>query len=66
MARTPAPDPNQKASRIVRETTKATPPLPADPEAAWAAWIAQIQKVDERTRTLLRAAFEAGFEAGRR
>jgi len=31
----------------------------ADLEAAWAEWPCQIQKVDERGMTLLRAAFEA-------
>jgi len=36
-----------------------------DLEAAWAEWSRHIQKVDERGMTLLRAAFEAGWEAGR-
>jgi len=58
------PDPNQTAARILRETTaKHEQPLPADVEAAWQQWIAGIQKVDERAKTLLRAAFEAGAEA---
>lgn len=56
------PDANETAHRIARETTK-TDKLPADIEAAWEAWISGIQQVDERARTLLRAAFEAGVEA---
>ena len=56
------PDANETAHRIARETTKADS-LPADVEAAWEAWIAGIKQVDERARTLLRAAFEAGVEA---
>ena len=39
--------------------------LPADVELAWETWIAGVAKIDERTRTLLRAAFEAGAEAAR-
>jgi hypothetical protein len=59
------PDPNETATRIVRESTGTTNKPPAELEAAWAAWSAGIQKVDERGMTLLRAAFEAGFDAGR-
>lgn len=59
------PDPNENAARIVAEST-ASSELPADIEAAWAQWSAGIQKVDERGMTLLRAAFEAGYDAGRR
>ena len=59
------PDPNANAARIVRESTAATDALPADVEAAWQAWSAHIQNVDERAKTLLRAAFEAGWEAGK-
>lgn len=60
------PDPNANAARIVRESTaEQQDQLPADLEAAWEAWSAHIQKVDERGMTLLRAAFEAGWEAGR-
>jgi len=61
------PDPNANAARIVAEAiagTAATDPA-ADLEAAWAAWSKGIQKVDERGMTLLRAAFEAGWDAGR-
>lgn len=60
------PDPNANAARIVAEATAATPDAAADLEAAWAAWSAHIQKVDERAMTLLKAAFEAGWDAGRR
>ena len=58
------PDPNANAARIVSEST-ATGDLPADLEAAWAEWSAGIQGVDERGMTLLRAAFEAGYETNR-
>ena len=59
-------DPNEEAARIVRETTRhAEQPLPAGLEAAWAEWSKAIKGLDERTMTLLRAAFEAGAEAGR-
>ena len=60
------PDPNANAARIVADATASPPDASADLEAAWAAWSAHIQKVDERGMALLRAAFEAGFEAGRR
>jgi hypothetical protein len=59
------PDPNENAARIVGESA-AQGELPADLEAAWQAWSAGIQKVDERGMTLLRAAFEAGWEAGQK
>ena len=57
------PDPNVNAARIVGETS-AGDDLPADLEAAWAEWSRSIQKVDERTMSLLRAAFEAGYAVG--
>jgi hypothetical protein len=57
------PDPNVNAARIVGESTATNGGAPADLEAAWLAWSAGIQKVDERAMTLLRAAFEAGWEA---
>lgn len=60
------PDPNVTAARIVRESTASDEPLPTDVEAAWADWSRRIQGCDERTMTLLRAAFEAGADAGRR
>lgn len=59
------PDPNENAARIVREATACDPIQAASLEEAWAAWSSQIQKVDERGMTLLRAAFEAGWEAGK-
>jgi hypothetical protein len=59
------PDPNANAARIVREATSDVGAPAHDLEAAWVAWAAHIQKVDDRTLALLRAAFEAGFEAGR-
>ena len=58
------PDPNVNAARIVRESTESQEKLPADLEAAWEEWSKGIQKVDERAITLLRAAFEAGYEVG--
>lgn len=59
------PDPNEDAARVVRDATSGDKPLPADVEAAWAAWSKGIRGVDERTWTLLRAAFEAGADATR-
>jgi hypothetical protein len=60
-------DESQAAARVVRETTaRHERPLPADLEEAWKAWSASIQKVDARGMILLRAAFEAGAEAGKR
>jgi hypothetical protein len=60
------PDPNANAARILRETISHEDKLPADVEAAWTAWYSHIQGVDERGMTLLKAAFEAGYEAGKR
>lgn len=62
----PNPDPSKEAARIVRETTGRPDELPKDLEAAWEAWASHIHSCDERTKTLLRAAFEAGAEAGSR
>ena len=56
------PDPSENAARIVAESAGAES-LPVDLEAAWEKWSAGIQNVDERGMTLLRAAFEAGYEA---
>lgn len=61
------PDPNDNAARIVagpaaREASKTA----GDLEAAWTDWSSHIQKVDERALSLLKAAFEAGYEAGGR
>jgi hypothetical protein len=61
------PDPNVNAARIVAESTELTgPETTTGLEAAWMAWSGHIQNVDERTLTLLRAAFEAGYETGSR
>jgi hypothetical protein len=57
------PDPNANAARIVAEATASAAQPHADLEAAWAEWSRHIQKVDERGMALLRAAFEAGFDA---
>ena len=58
------PDPNANAARIVGQSIAAsTTPPPGDLEGAWEAWSRGIQNVDERGMTLLRAAFEAGWEA---
>ncbi len=57
-------DPNQDAARVVGDATDQDEKLPADIEAAWERWISSIKGVDERARTLLRAAFEAGVDAG--
>ena len=59
---------------VVHDHVYAPPPpigsqarnLPPDLEAAWAEWIKGVQKVDERAKTLLRAAFEAGADAAAR
>lgn len=60
-------DPNQNAARIVAASTKTKEtPTPPNLEAAWAEWSKGIKNVDDRARTLLRAAFEAGHDAGRR
>lgn len=56
-------DPNKESARIVRESTQSEDRLPADVEAAWEARIKGIQRVDERAKTVLRAAFEAGYGA---
>jgi hypothetical protein len=58
------PDPNVNAARIVSESTSGRDGRPSDVEAAWAVWSRHIQKVDDRGMELLRAAFEAGYEAG--
>ena len=55
-------DANEAAARVVAEATRAADELPAELEAAWQDWIGRMQNVDARTRALLRAAFEAGYE----
>ena len=57
------PDENEEAARIVESTTEQPDDLPADIEATWAKWSKGIQGCDDRTMTLLRAAFEAGVAA---
>ena len=60
-------DANEAAARVVAGATRTADvadALPADVEAAWQDRIGRMQNVDARTRTLLRAAFEAGYEAG--
>ena len=59
-------DENEDAARVVRESTTSDEALPAGLEAAWEAWSAGVQGCDERTMTLLRAAFEAGVDAAKR
>jgi hypothetical protein len=60
-------DANQAAARIVGETiARHSEPLPADFEEAWKVWSAGVGKVDARGMALLRAAFEAGAEVGKR
>lgn len=53
-------DENEDASDVVRRTTAANDELPRDIEAAWSGWAARIAGLDERTRSLCRAAFEVG------
>ena len=57
-------NPNQDAAGMVAQATGQQNQLPTELEAAWAEWSKGIQKVDERGMTLLRAAFEAGWECG--
>ncbi|MEM1098125.1 MAG: hypothetical protein AAGH92_04985 [Planctomycetota bacterium] len=58
-------DDAQQAHRTVQQSTAgAEEPLPAELEAAWERWSKGIGKVDTRAMTLLRAAFEAGWEGG--
>ena len=57
------PDPNENAARIVGKAMADHYDAKVDLDAAWQVWSKHIQKVDERGMTLLRAAFEAGWEA---
>jgi hypothetical protein len=67
MKSTPRLDEVQAAVRVGNETVaRHSEPLPGDLETAWAIWSKAIQKVDARGMTLLRAAFEAGWEASKR
>jgi hypothetical protein len=66
MKRKPKLDSVQSGVRAAKKTiSKHEQPLPADLEVAWAEWSRAIKNVDTRGMTLLRAAFEAGVEAGR-
>ncbi len=60
-------DPNTDAARVVGKATQPADKraLPPTLESAWEAWSASIRNVDERGRTLLRAAFEAGAAAAK-
>jgi hypothetical protein len=60
------PDENETAARMVHEATCRDDKPSADMEGAWSAWSASIQGCDQRTMTLLQAAFEAGADFGRR
>ena len=67
MSKPNKPDFNQNAVRALSQATaKHEQPLPADIEAAWAEWSRGIGKVDARGMALLRAAFEAGVDVGKR
>jgi hypothetical protein len=58
-------DPNQVAARVVAQSiANGSDPLPAGLEAAWEQWSRAIAGVDQRGMVLLKAAFEAGWEAG--
>ncbi len=60
-------DPNRAAFRIVKRSTEERAAKPKKGlEAAWTEWSGRLQRVDERTMTLLRAAFEAGYSSGKR
>ncbi len=59
------PDPNASAARNVGKATIDTTAAVANRESAWVEWSSHLQKVDEQTMALLRAAFEAGWEAAR-
>jgi len=61
------PDPNENAARIVAgSTARAASETPAELEAAWIEWSRGLEKEDERVTTLLKTAFEAGWDARRR
>jgi|GEM_PF-2916361 len=59
-------DPNEAAASVVRAATGKPDELPETIEAAWNDWKARIHSCDERTKTLARAAFDVGVEAGAR
>jgi hypothetical protein len=61
----PKPNPDENAAPIVAgPEARAASEISGHLEPAWLGWSKGVQNVDERTITLLRSAFEAGFEAG--
>ena len=54
-----------RGRRVPLDQLMANPALPASMEAAWVRWSEAMRNVDTRTMLLLRAAFQAGYEAGR-
>lgn len=58
-------DPNTEAHRVAAQAGPEDQPACPELEATWEAWSRQIKQVDQRGMELLRAAFEAGYEAGR-
>ncbi len=58
------PDPNANASETAGGSTGAAGMV--DIDAAWLEWSSHFRAVDERGLTLLRAGFEAGYDAGRK
>jgi hypothetical protein len=56
-------DPNVNAAKFLHESTDSGGQLAADVDAAWEAWSVCVQNVDEQSAALLKAAFEAGYEA---
>ncbi|QNN20709.1 hypothetical protein HED60_06015 [Planctomycetales bacterium ZRK34] len=65
MDKTPPKGSNVVAARAATETTRSDDASSADLETAWSEWSKRIKKADARARTLLRTAFEAGWEAGK-
>lgn len=51
---------------MMRRATTPSDELPSDIDASWTDWSSRVNAVDQRTRTLLRAAFEAGVAAAGR
>lgn len=59
------PNPDENAAQIVAgPDARAAADGPTDRAAAWCEWSRNIKKIDDRALAQLRAAFEAGFEAG--
>jgi hypothetical protein len=54
-----------KPEVAVAESTQTLSGIVADLESAWAQWSTGLQTMDARTTSLLRAAFEAGWEGGK-